>query len=115
MRGADQGAHEGDRAGPVGAILPESGVTYYEVPAEYGVRDYRYTAVNNEAVLVDPRTHRLVQGFEQGTILGQNQGGFSKRPLSVSMDGEPDAIRGRFWRSATAGPIIMLVELRFIG
>ena len=106
--GADQGAHEGDRAaGPVGAvvggvvgavgggvagllgvdqrprfreyvvhehrdsyaygqpvvvgaILPDSGVAYYEVPSEYGVRDYRYTIVNDQTVLVDPRTHRIV-------------------------------------------------------
>ena len=45
----------------VGAELPSSGVTYYEVPAEYGVRDYRYTVVNNRPVLVDPRSHRVVE------------------------------------------------------
>jgi Protein of unknown function (DUF1236) len=45
----------------VGAELPSSGVTYYEVPAEYGVRDYRYTVVNDRTVLVDPRTHRVIQ------------------------------------------------------
>jgi len=45
----------------VGAVLPSSGVTYYEVPAEYGVRDYRYTVVNDRVVLVDPRSHRVVQ------------------------------------------------------
>ena len=45
----------------VGAVLPSSGVEYYEVPAEYGVRDYRYTVVNNRTVLVDPRTHRVIQ------------------------------------------------------
>jgi len=45
----------------IGAELPASGVTYYEVPAEYGVRDYRYTVVNNRTVLVDPRTNRIVQ------------------------------------------------------
>jgi hypothetical protein len=45
----------------VGAVLPEEGVTYYEVPPEYGVRDYRYTVVNDRTVLVDPRTHRIVQ------------------------------------------------------
>ena len=45
----------------VGATLPESGVTYYEVPAEYHVQGYRYTYVNDHAVLVDPRTHRIVQ------------------------------------------------------
>jgi hypothetical protein len=48
----------------VGAVLPSSGVEYYEVPAEYGVRDYRYTVVNNRTVLVDPRTHRVVQIIE---------------------------------------------------
>jgi hypothetical protein len=48
----------------VGAELPSAGVTYYEAPAEYGVRDYRYTVVNNRTVLVDPRTHRIVQIIE---------------------------------------------------
>jgi len=45
----------------VGAVLPSSGVTYYEVPEEYGVRDYRYTVVNDRTVLVEPRTHRIVE------------------------------------------------------
>src|SRR5688500_7541541 len=45
----------------VGAKLPSSGVTYYEVPAEYGVTKYRYTIVNEEPVLVDPSTHTIVQ------------------------------------------------------
>ena len=45
----------------VGAMLPESGVTYYDVPADYHVTGYRYTYVNDHAVLVDPRTHRIVQ------------------------------------------------------
>ena len=45
----------------VGAILPESGVTYYDVPADYHVSGYRYSYVNDHAVLVDPRTHRIVQ------------------------------------------------------
>src|SRR3954447_24594171 len=48
----------------VGAVLPSSGVEYYEVPAEYGVRDYRYTIVNDRTVLVDPRTHRVIQVIE---------------------------------------------------
>ena len=48
----------------VGARLPASGVTYYEVPAQYGVRDYRYTVVNERPVLVDPRTHTIVQVIE---------------------------------------------------
>jgi Protein of unknown function (DUF1236) len=45
----------------VGAVLPESGVTYYDVPAEYHVSGYRYTYVNEHPVLVDPRTRRIVQ------------------------------------------------------
>jgi hypothetical protein len=48
----------------VGAVLPSSGVTYYEVPAEYGVRNYRYTIVNDRTVLVDPGTNRVVQIVE---------------------------------------------------
>ena len=45
----------------VGGVLPEAGVTYYEVPADYHVTGYRYTYVNDHAVLVDPRTRRIVQ------------------------------------------------------
>ena len=45
----------------VGADLPSSGVTYYDVPKEYGVTKYRYTVVNDRTVLVDPSTHRVVQ------------------------------------------------------
>jgi len=44
-----------------GAELPEAGVTYYDVPSDYRVSGYRYTYVNDHAVLVDPRTHRIVQ------------------------------------------------------
>jgi hypothetical protein len=45
----------------VGVVLPESGVQYYDVPAEYGVPNYRYTVVNDHIVLVDPSTRRIVQ------------------------------------------------------
>lgn len=48
----------------VGAKLPASGVTYYEVPAQYGVKEYRYTVVNDRPVLVDPRSHTIVQVIE---------------------------------------------------
>ncbi len=45
----------------VGAILPRSGVTYYEVPNDYpDAHRYRYARVNDRTVLVDPRTHRIV-------------------------------------------------------
>ena len=53
-----------DRDVVIGAELPSAGVTYYDVPSEYGVKDYRYTVVNNRTVLVDPRTHRIVQVIE---------------------------------------------------
>jgi hypothetical protein len=46
----------------VGAVLPEAGVTYYDVPAEYHVRPgYRYTVVNDRPVIVEPRTRRIVE------------------------------------------------------
>jgi hypothetical protein len=48
----------------IGAVLPEQGVTYYDVPPEYGAREYRYTVVNNRTVLVDPRTRRIVEVVE---------------------------------------------------
>jgi Protein of unknown function (DUF1236) len=48
----------------VGAVLPPAGVTYYDVPAEYHVRAYRYAYVNDRVVLVDPRTRRVVQIVE---------------------------------------------------
>lgn len=45
----------------VGVVLPRDGVTYYEVPAEYGARGYSYTVVNGRTVLVEPGTRRIVQ------------------------------------------------------
>jgi hypothetical protein len=48
----------------IGAVLPEQGVTYYEVPAEYGAREYRYTVVNGRTVLVEPRSRRIVEIVE---------------------------------------------------
>jgi hypothetical protein len=45
----------------VGAVLPSNGVQYYEAPAEFGARQYRYAIVNDRTVLVDPRTHRIVE------------------------------------------------------
>lgn len=50
-------------SGPVrvGVILPEAGVTYYDVPPEYHVAPgYRYTVVDNEPVLVDSH-YRVVE------------------------------------------------------
>jgi hypothetical protein len=49
----------------VGVILPEAGLTYYDVPAEYHVAPgYRYAVVNDRVVIVDPRTHRIEEIIE---------------------------------------------------
>jgi hypothetical protein len=46
----------------VGTVLPPSGVTYCEVPAEYHVApSYRYTIVNERPVIVEPRSRRIVE------------------------------------------------------
>lgn len=48
----------------VGSELPDVGVTYYDVPQQYGATPYRYTVVNNRTVLVNPRTRRIMQVVE---------------------------------------------------
>jgi hypothetical protein len=48
----------------VGGVLPEAGVTYYDVPQTFGVTPYRYTVVNGQTVLIEPRTRRIVQVVE---------------------------------------------------
>jgi hypothetical protein len=45
----------------VGGVLPEAGITYYDVPQTYGATPYRYTVVNGQTVLVEPRSRRVVQ------------------------------------------------------
>jgi hypothetical protein len=50
-----------DQPVAVGAVLPRQGITYYEVPSEFGRTEYRYTVVNDQTVLVDPATGRIVQ------------------------------------------------------
>jgi hypothetical protein len=45
----------------VGGVLPEAGVTYYDVPQTFGMTPYRYTVVNGRTILVEPRTRRIVQ------------------------------------------------------
>jgi len=45
----------------VGGVLPETGVTYYDVPQSYGATPYRYTVVNGATVLVEPRSRRIMQ------------------------------------------------------
>lgn len=48
----------------VGVVLPDEGVEYYDVPADYGEVRYKYTVINDEVVLVDPATRRIVQIVE---------------------------------------------------
>jgi hypothetical protein len=48
----------------VGGVLPEAGVTYYDVPQSFGMTPYRYTVVNGQTVLVEPRSRRIVQVVE---------------------------------------------------
>jgi hypothetical protein len=48
----------------VGGVLPETGVTYYDVPQSFGVTPYRYTVVNGQTILIEPRTRRIVQVVE---------------------------------------------------
>jgi Protein of unknown function (DUF1236) len=46
----------------VGVVLPQEGVTYYDVPPEYHAPPgYRYTYVNEHPVLVERRTGRIVE------------------------------------------------------
>jgi hypothetical protein len=55
--------YEGDVR--IGAVLPPRGVTLYEVPREYHVRPgYRYAVVNDRAVIVEPRSRRIVEIIE---------------------------------------------------
>ncbi|MGO9134692.1 MAG: DUF1236 domain-containing protein [Methylovirgula sp.] len=52
-----------DYSGPVrvGVMLPQEGVIYYDVPPEYHVAPgYRYTAVDDQPVLVE-RSYRVVE------------------------------------------------------
>lgn len=48
----------------VGTVLPETGVTFYDVPPAFVATPYRYTVVNGTTVLVEPRSRRVVQVLE---------------------------------------------------
>ena len=48
----------------VGVVLPERGVTYREVPAEFGTKGYRYTVVNDRTVIVEPKTRKIIPVIE---------------------------------------------------
>lgn len=63
-RGAGRASYRYNEPLRVGTVLPETGVSYYDVPEEYGVRNYRYTIVNDVPVLVEPRTRRVIEVIE---------------------------------------------------
>ena len=45
----------------VGTVLPRRGIAFYAVPRDYHVSPrYRYAVVNDRAVIVDPRSRRVV-------------------------------------------------------
>ena len=49
----------------IGAVLPAQGVTLYAVPRAYHVRPgYRYAIVNDQPVIVEPRSRRIVEIIE---------------------------------------------------
>jgi hypothetical protein len=45
----------------IGAVLADEGITLYDVPQRFGATPYRYTVVNGETVLIEPRTRRIMQ------------------------------------------------------
>jgi Protein of unknown function (DUF1236) len=46
----------------VGMVLPPTGVTLYPIPREFGVPpEYRYAMVNDQVILVEPTTRRIVE------------------------------------------------------
>lgn len=45
----------------VGAVLPDHGVDYYDVPREYGATPYRVAVIAGDPVLVDPQTRAIKQ------------------------------------------------------
>lgn len=45
----------------IGNVLPETGIQYYDLPPRYGVKGYRFAIVNDQTVLVDPMTRKIVE------------------------------------------------------
>jgi hypothetical protein len=48
----------------VGDVLPQSGVTYYDIPLYFGAGLYRCAVIAGKAAIVDPRTDRVVEVIE---------------------------------------------------
>ena len=61
VRGEHRSSYAYDGDVRVGTVLPSAGVSYYDVPEEYGARGHRYTVVNGHTVLVERGTGRIVE------------------------------------------------------
>jgi Protein of unknown function (DUF1236) len=47
-----------------GDVLPQEGVTYYDIPLHFGAGLNRCAVIAGDAVIVDPRTRRVVEVIE---------------------------------------------------
>jgi hypothetical protein len=45
----------------VGQVIRDTGIRYYKIPRGYGLRGYRFSVINNQVVLVEGASHRVVQ------------------------------------------------------
>lgn len=61
VRGERRASYAYDGDVRVGSVLPSAGVSYYDVPEEYGARGHRYTVVNGHTVLVERSSGRIVE------------------------------------------------------
>ena len=61
VRGERRSSYAYDGDVRLGTVLPSAGVSYYDVPEEYGARGHRYTVVNGHTVLVERDTGRIVE------------------------------------------------------
>jgi Protein of unknown function (DUF1236) len=48
----------------VGDVLPQEGVTYYDIPLHFGAGLYRCAVIAGKAAIVDPRMGRVVEVIE---------------------------------------------------
>ena len=61
VRGESRASYAYDGDVRVGTVLPSAGVSYYDVPEEYGACGTRYTVVNGHTVLVERGSGCIVE------------------------------------------------------
>ena len=75
----------------VGGVLPEAGITYYDVPQTYGATPYRYTVVNGQTdedqvngddEIQEPRHEQNKDSRDQGDDRGDVRSGEGHREVS---------------------------------